>query len=327
MRFPKITVPKYKYVFPAVVLIICVLIFGFAYLAKQTNSDNKPKIENYWMNCSNLNDFVESSDRLYLACSSGILIVNSSTGEVLRQLNTISGLPSDNVFSLLIKNNWLYVGHEKGLSIYDLNDFSKLGDYEMQPVLTMKVEDKRVYIGTISSVSVFNSTDLSFEDLPDFPVDATEELQVNHIYVVGGEVYVYLAQYLQPGELFQLSKDSSTWQKVAFKDEEKVFLLGLGMYENVLYAETSQGYWKTNFDSPLLELSKTESLPSNVDIISSKKTLPVQTLSKLNRPLSFDRLYFSIDENIIFGSYESGGYGIWSLNPKTREFTQLHFFA
>ncbi|MCK7523213.1 MAG: hypothetical protein MZV64_38845 [Ignavibacteriales bacterium] len=88
-----------------------------------------------------------------------IIDFSSSNPKILDSLNT------PEVYSLLVNNNYLFIGHSSGLTIYDVSIAYKpifISSVTVaKPVLYMIIRDTIAYIGTGSGLKIFNLSDIN----------------------------------------------------------------------------------------------------------------------------------------------------------------------
>lgn len=96
---------------------------------------------------------------IFIGTNKGLIIYGHNTFDILNQL---SGLPSDNVLSLERFRNFLVIGTDRGLSLFDLNT-RKFTTYHTQnglideTISTLKNQSNRqLWIGTPSGLMAFN---------------------------------------------------------------------------------------------------------------------------------------------------------------------------
>jgi len=115
-----------------------------------------------------INDMLSATDGTIWIATNDEGIVAYKNHHVLRTINDSSGLSSNICKSLFIKNQFLYVGTDKGLNKIDLSDSTKpivkIGTIDgllTDNIEAIYVDDSTVYLATPEGLNYFNETRIS----------------------------------------------------------------------------------------------------------------------------------------------------------------------
>lgn len=235
-------------------------------LPNQTNNKNTNKQSSYletWINCSDVRDVVEESNQLYVACLGGVLVVDSSTGEVTNEINLVDGLSSDTVTDLELINSNLYIGTQGGLNIYNLqtkevNQISTMSGLPSNHNIRLARDNNNIWIGTFRGLAKLDTTTGVITNYKDkIPVD-NSETNIQNLHVTENAVYAYAnSNAYTAGYIARYDKQTNTWSNWGGKNFNGHFVFGLNSLDGEIYVFTDRAAYSATdeIDSVLVDFT------------------------------------------------------------------------
>ena len=179
-------------------------------------NEDEFSLPHHIMNCNDIKKIVESNQRRYIGCLGGIVIQDTQTNRILQEINTDNGLLDGSIQDLLIHNNQLYIGHQQGVQIYDLetNQWSSIQQLPSNhnPTFELDLAENTLWIGTFNGVARYK---LNTQQITPYTTELDDESTIHNIssvHTTPNAVYVaVLANAESPGAIARLDKQTQEW--------------------------------------------------------------------------------------------------------------------
>jgi hypothetical protein len=147
-----------------------------------------------------IHSIVSESDRVFLATSSGLTVLDLSGDAPLAQVRNWhryyreDGLPNSAIHDLLLLDGTLWIGTEEGFAAVKLADLDDRESWDIHTeqaftehgaILSLAGEDKQIYLGTESGLFVFDTQDGTLTEVP-----GMSGLRINDLLIANQTLYV-----------------------------------------------------------------------------------------------------------------------------------------
>ncbi len=147
-----------------------------------------------------IHSIVSEGDRVFLATSSGLTVLDLSGDAPLAQVGNWhryyreDGLPNSSIRDLFLLDGTLWIGTEEGFAAVKLAEIDDRESWEIHveqeftehgAILSLAGEDEQIYLGTESGLFVFDTQEATLTEVP-----GMSGLRINDLFIANQTLYV-----------------------------------------------------------------------------------------------------------------------------------------
>lgn len=257
-----------------------------------------------WLNCNGTRgSLIEESDRLYLACDSGILVITPQ-GQVIDQFSMADGLKNNFVNALVKQGSTLYAGHQDGFSVINLTNRSvKNVSVEHGLIngsnIILAADRQYLWVGTFDGIARYDTQTGEIKNFHEELRTIGSKLSTTKVVVSAKAVYfTFSAHAYSNGGLARYDKTTETFEIVPRakfgNDKTRLDINDLINYDGVIIASDWTDVWVAE-DKPEADWTRHEGIQAKVQEITGGQFPIVKVLAvKDGQPLILsDNLLFA----------------------------------